>query len=1052
MKVGLFTVSKTESEKDNIADPNATPERLIAEHGIYSAQTPNLDETLGVSPSEREALKRLNDNMRKFMTDFTTHGTWGNKDPKTGKKILKLRSDLDGEACLALFRKAGFKTDKVKYVEQGKKSESGWIVDTGEVEGYEIGDSGLVLVVDHHAKHSKRDTSATKHLYEGLAKFGLLEKNEGLDNFIKFVTKEDNKDYTEAELKDIVDNYEANLTGLKPYLGEDQLLKIFEEAGKQNRELDPYSKLPEKLLENLEYKNPDSGRSMIYSELKDILARSRKSSLEVTDYLASKGLVVDTGDNRFGKVLVNLSAKEGGRKLLLGADAAFYKGYGAYIEYFPESNFYRILTNRDIDFDLGEGINARGRYILRKSDEGEMKLTLADILKKMAKKDDFKFEGGIKRIMDQETKKGGQAPEISEKDFTPEDWKEVEKLAYYIFEHRMSGDEERQKKRAKEYGENENAFLGDTIRSLKLPNGKTIQEAEWTPEAQKFMKDWDWQKAIEIYKRKRNEWGFGKKEKEDEEKAKDKSEEEPDSKKPEDEPDDSKKDKPEETGPKDAADKKDEGKKPELEMLPEMKLLQEQLERAADAYAREYGRAKSRIGLIWRVIGLRNVESSRRNEEVQRAREIYVTARQAYNDLGLRLLREKMEKKEISTDDFQRRMGQHLGDIFVNHDLSLQNKKFQYQQAEDMSRGTLTGRFEAWTNRIIEGYRKMPLWKKIGASLLLTGSGIGLAAAGFTAAAGAVGGAMIGMRVLGGAASAKGSQELMQSMADKWRSRQGMARLESAERILGFEQIPIEQKYQMIMSLASGYDDDLGRRFVRREGWDIGRRLAGNAFGLMVGSGVISNYVRQTVGEWWIGSGGKGTPVPEVAKSSPAEVPAKAPIETPGVKSDDIHQAARPASSGAGGNVIDTSEFDRRIEEARARGAAAGAQGREAVARLGAEAQVLDAQAISGMTKANLGLLNKWLEEGVGNGFRPSTQAQEVLEGIKNLSPGITSDQPLPPTAGEMIQRGNVVHLAQDMFQKFPPLNARETMQQYMERMSRTNFNLFKALSIKNRL
>lgn len=154
--------------------------------------------------------------------------------------------------------------------------------------------------------------------------------------------------------------------------------------------------------------------------------------------------------------------------------------------------------------------------------------------------------------------------------------------------------------------------------------------------------------------------------------------------------------------------------------------------------------------------------------------------------------------------------------------------------------------------------------------------------------------------------------------------------------------------------------------------------------------------------------------------------------------------------SGKGGGAIDTSQYDQQIENARARGAAADAWGKSEVARLGAEAQVLNEQAVAGLTSANARLWNSWLEN-LG-GFKLNTPASQIQEAIGRLSPGITSDQPLPPTADEMVQRGNTISFTQETFQRFPPLNGRETMQQYLERMSRTNFNLFKALSIKNRL
>ena len=179
-------------------------------------------------------------------------------------------------------------------------------------------------------------------------------------------------------------------------------------------------------------------------------------------------------------------------------------------------------------------------------------------------------------------------------------------------------------------------------------------------------------------------------------------------------------------------------------------------------------------------------------------------------------------------------------------------------------------------------------------------------------------------------------------------------------------------------------------------------------------------------------------------------------IKAGAVHHEPTHGAGKTAAetygrggSGKGGGV-DTSQYDQvretklklkqEIETALA----------EKKARLGAEAQALNEQAVAGLTSANARLWNSWLEN-LG-GFKLNTPASQIQEAIGRLSPGITSDLPLAPTADEMIQRGNAINFTQETFQRFPPLNARETMQQYLERMSRTNFNLFKALSIKNRL
>jgi len=162
------------------------------------------------------------------------------------------------------------------------------------------------------------------------------------------------------------------------------------------------------------------------------------------------------------------------------------------------------------------------------------------------------------------------------------------------------------------------------------------------------------------------------------------------------------------------------------------------------------------------------------------------------------------------------------------------------------------------------------------------------------------------------------------------------------------------------------------------------------------------------------------------------------------------HGAGKAAESYGGRGAVDTSQFDQQIEAARARGAAAETWRQDEVARLGAEAQALNEQAIAGITDANARLWNSWLE-GLG-GFQLDTPAHQIQEAIGRHTPGVIGDMPMIPTPDELAQTGKAISFTQETFEKFPPLNVRETMQQYLERMSRTNFNLFKALSIIHKL
>lgn len=84
-------------------------------------------------------------------------------------------------------------------------------------------------------------------------------------------------------------------------------------------------------------------------------------------------------------------------------------------------------------------------------------------------------------------------------------------------------------------------------------------------------------------------------------------------------------------------------------------------------------------------------------------------------------------------------------------------------------------------------------------------------------------------------------------------------------------------------------------------------------------------------------------------------------------------------------------------------------------------------------------------------GFRPETPAEEVWEGVRGLSPDIVSDQPLPPTAEAMAQRGNVIRFTQEMFRRWP-IQGNEEMRDYLARMSRDAYPFFNIIKKKYNL
>jgi hypothetical protein len=103
----------------------------------------------------------------------------------------------------------------------------------------------------------------------------------------------------------------------------------------------------------------------------------------------------------------------------------------------------------------------------------------------------------------EETSRRTGAKDRAEKEleFSPKEVEEIKKIAHYISERRMAGDNDGakawQEKLAKEYGLDENAFSKEAIEKLLFDNG--LGDKHWTPEAQKFMQDWDFETAKKAF-------------------------------------------------------------------------------------------------------------------------------------------------------------------------------------------------------------------------------------------------------------------------------------------------------------------------------------------------------------------------------------------------------------------------------------------------------------------------------------------------------------------------------------------------------------------------
>jgi len=390
-------------------DPkDTTPAREIMRHALASPNLKDLSDLVGTgekifdTEAGREAFNRK---INELLDVFTTHGMLGKPDPKTGERPLLPKSDLDGQACIILLKKAGFDLSKIKYIRQGEEPESGWAFDTGKEHGYVARDGGKILITNDSNKESGKDSSA-KFIFDGLMKFDLLDtkKHPGIRKYVEFVTKEDNKNYTDEQAKQIIAHYSKNLMGLRRFLTDEALVRIFEEKTMESSDFSPYHQLPMSYLENLE----KQGAFVEGLSLKDVMKRladSKKYSLEAIDNLAEQGFAIDTGE-RFGKVLIDTGQKNAqgarGRKVGLGFDAARHEGYGAYVVFDEGGGYFSVQTIKEMDFDFSQGFAVGKRYWLFTGNGEELKISLEEVLGKLNGNPDYKIADGLKEIIEKE--------------------------------------------------------------------------------------------------------------------------------------------------------------------------------------------------------------------------------------------------------------------------------------------------------------------------------------------------------------------------------------------------------------------------------------------------------------------------------------------------------------------------------------------------------------------------------------------------------------------------------------------------------------------------
>ena len=278
------------------------------------------------------------------------------------------QQDLDAKTAVFLLSKAGIKIN-LQEVKKGDKAPGRINLDTGGQEGVVFDKTSETLYLDHHAPHSGRATCAAKLVYETLVDLGLLNRTPALDKMIDFVVKIDNKtfSFTSPEVeKEHFERSHSTILGLQRYIAPENLLLYFESND------DPTKTLT--AAELREYRLSGRNKEM---------AKSIKDSQSAMKAIEKAGFIIYTGDiskDGYGSIVVDV-----GKRIPLGADAAWAEGYDGYLNWNPLQNGFFITTKKPLDFDLPQGEKIRGTMIIKPfgDDEPSISVKLEDVLAKL---------------------------------------------------------------------------------------------------------------------------------------------------------------------------------------------------------------------------------------------------------------------------------------------------------------------------------------------------------------------------------------------------------------------------------------------------------------------------------------------------------------------------------------------------------------------------------------------------------------------------------------------------------------------------------------------
>ncbi len=373
---------------------------MAKKKGLDEARIPEVDdEGMAVLEGE-EARKAFLEVVNGALETLATHGIF------QGGRLQKF-SDLDGKACIALFKMAGINVSEsgarsrskggvaLTYVEPGAAVEGGINVDTSGKEGVVFDPETGTLYMDHHGGESRSDTSAAELVYDTLWRCGLIEPTMELEAAVAFVTAKDNGMMLEYGLQEmgLENNREEmrrmfmqsgrTLAGLSDFVQFEELLKMYQSWVKDPESVwgmcfdSPYRVMTDEELKQIGFRG--KGKTLFDRAVER--DRAVQQSAETVLRLNEEGWAFNS--EKYGRVLVDNKRQVG-----LGAEAALALGFDTYVIWNKEENSFVIQSTRDLEIELPQGIKVRDRMWLKKRDDEPLTVTLGDLTASLGLKPD----------------------------------------------------------------------------------------------------------------------------------------------------------------------------------------------------------------------------------------------------------------------------------------------------------------------------------------------------------------------------------------------------------------------------------------------------------------------------------------------------------------------------------------------------------------------------------------------------------------------------------------------------------------------------------------